>query len=260
MNRQEMTKRHPHAARSSAGFTLVELTMVLVIIALLTSGLIISFGTQKDIGDVTDTERQLAAANDALLGFAAVHGRLPCPAPDGATGVEDPVGGGVCTTPFGFLPAVTLGITPTNPEGYAVDPWNNRLRYAVSIDDSGTFTFTKPPGAGGIRDVWSVDPMNLAPDLRVCPSAASINNPGGPNNSICAGVALTDKAVAVVLSNGKNGGNPPPALPVTDESANYFSVERSFVSRQPGPNYDDVVTWLSPNLLYNRMLAAGRLP
>ncbi len=30
---------------------------------------------------------------------------------------------------------------------------------------------------------------------------------------------------------------------------------------QPGPNeFDDLVTWISPNILYNRLIAAGRLP
>jgi hypothetical protein len=29
----------------------------------------------------------------------------------------------------------------------------------------------------------------------------------------------------------------------------------------PGPNeFDDLVTWISPNILYNRLIAAGRLP
>jgi type II secretory pathway pseudopilin PulG len=230
--------------------------MVLVIIALLTSGLIISFSTQKDVSDVTDTERQLAAANEALLGFAAVHGRLPCPAPDGATGLESPAGGGPpCTTSFGFLPAVTLGITPTNPEGYAVDPWNNRIRYGVTVANASAFT-----SLNGIKGLWA-NPTTLAPDLHVCPSAASITNAGAANSACTGSTALTDKAVAVLVSNGKNGGVIPPLG--ADEIANVpdaAPVDRSFVARSPGPDYDDVVTWLSPNLLYNRMLAAGRLP
>jgi len=29
----------------------------------------------------------------------------------------------------------------------------------------------------------------------------------------------------------------------------------------PGPNeFDDLVTWISPNILYSRLIAAGRLP
>ncbi len=30
--------------------------------------------------------------------------------------------------------------------------------------------------------------------------------------------------------------------------------------RAPGGAYDDVVLWISPNILYNRMVAAQRLP
>jgi hypothetical protein len=35
----------------------------------------------------------------------------------------------------------------------------------------------------------------------------------------------------------------------------------SLTPTPPGPNtFDDLVTWISPNILYNRLIAAGRLP
>ena len=48
----------------------------------------------------------------------------------------------------------------------------------------------------------------------------------------------------------------------TDETAN-GNADRVVVSHTPttGANeFDDIVAWLSPNVLYNRMIAAGRLP
>ncbi|MCK7493185.1 MAG: hypothetical protein MZW92_18280 [Comamonadaceae bacterium] len=30
--------------------------------------------------------------------------------------------------------------------------------------------------------------------------------------------------------------------------------------RRPDGEFDDIVTWLSPNVLYNRLIAAGQLP
>jgi prepilin-type N-terminal cleavage/methylation domain-containing protein len=261
----------------SGGFTLVELTIVLVIIALLTSGMVISFSTQKDITDSSETLRQLNTINDALLGYAATFQRLPCPASttsagqaaycanaSGACGAEmtTPIPDhGRCAVPHaGFLPAATLGISPTDAQGFAVDRWNNRIRYAVSHGDSTTppYQFTAASMlTSGLKMAWAGN--TLSPDLRVCRTATGITGIA-PNTSCAAGASLTDTAVAVVLSGGKNGGTAPPAANL-DELANWTSSnDRTFVSRTPSQNFDDIVVWLSPNLLYNRLIAASRLP
>ena len=49
----------------------------------------------------------------------------------------------------GFLPAVTLGFSPVDSNGYAVDSWGstqNRIRYAVSnANINGANAFTSEP-------------------------------------------------------------------------------------------------------------------
>ena len=79
--------------------------------------------------------RRLNAAAEAVLAFAIVNRRLPCPANcgdhrrrkllTGATDLHAPAYGG-------FLPARTLGFQPVDAAGYGVDSWNNRIRYAVA--------------------------------------------------------------------------------------------------------------------------------
>ena len=61
----------------------------------------------------------------------------------------------------------------------------------------------------------------------------------------------------LIFSTGRTGASGPLGA---DEQANVATIDRVFVSTTPGPNFDDLVTWLSPNILYNRMIAAGRLP
>ncbi len=74
----------------------------------------------------------------------------------------------------------------------------------------------------------------------------------------------------MILSHGANGfgainsgGAANPAPTSADELEN-SNINDDFVFRtptQPGPNeFDDLVTWISPNILYNRLIAAGRLP
>ena len=230
------------------GFTLVELAIVLLIVALLIGGMLVPLSAQRDIQNINDTQRQLASINEALLGFAADQRRLPCPAVPNATGIENPVGGGACTNNFdGFLPAITLGISPTDAQGYAVDAWGNRIRYSVTNANTNAFTT-----AGGMQVAWS---GGLTPDLRVCNTAANIVAADCP-----AADRMTNSAVAVVLSTGKNGGTTPDVSNI-DELANWTtSNDRVFVSATPSAAFDDIVVWLSPNILYNRMISAGRLP
>lgn len=255
--------------RSQLGFTLAELAIVLVIVALLIGGMLIPLSAQRDLQSTKETERQLTEMNDALLGFAAGQGRLPCPATaissgqesfctnaTGACGAELFVAQahGRCTDFFnGFAPAATLGLSPTNNQGFAIDAWGNQLRYAVSNKTAGLvdFPLTKPYG---IKNVWAIDPSPLQDDLlRVCNTAAHI-----AASDCSAADRITKSAVAVIFSVGKNGG----AAPISaDELANWTnSGDRVFVSTTPSATFDDLVTWHSPNILFNRMISAGRLP
>jgi prepilin-type N-terminal cleavage/methylation domain-containing protein len=240
---------------SENGFTLVELSIVLVIVALLVGGMLIPLSAQRDIQNTNETQRQLASINEALLGFAAANGRLPCPASPATSGTENPASGGACINTWdGFVPAVTLGITPTNAQGYVIDSWGNPIRYAVTTANSNAFTT-----ANGMSAAW-VAATVLAPDLRVCNTATGLTG-SGALAECAASTQLSTTAVAVIFSRGENGGVAPSSV---DESAN-GDTDRLFVSHTPTPadggnEFDDLVTWLSPNILYNRMITAGKLP
>ena len=104
------------------GFTLAELVIVLLIVGLLLSGLLVPLSAQVETKRVSDTQRILDNAREALLGFAVINGRLPCPASASSNGLESfctaAIGActattiyqahGVCSNPFdGFLPAAS---------------------------------------------------------------------------------------------------------------------------------------------------------
>jgi prepilin-type N-terminal cleavage/methylation domain-containing protein len=249
----------PIIPKRNDGFTLVELAIVLIIMALLSGGLMMAVGTQRENIANSETQRRLNEARDALLGFAAANGRLPCPALGNTTGVESPPGGGTCNDNWdGYLPAITLGLTPTNDSGYALDGWNNPIRYATTKAMSSQVTV-----ANQIKAAWNAGGTlangQLAADLRVCNTASGIAGSGG--SAICAsGTELTANAVAVIYSRGQNGALTPSSA---DEIAN-GNTDRAFVSHTPtppGPNeFDDLVTWISPNILFSRLIAAGRVP
>jgi prepilin-type N-terminal cleavage/methylation domain-containing protein len=249
------------------GFTLIELAMVLMIVGLLLGGLLVPLSAQMEQRNYTDTRKMLDDIQQSLIGYAIINGRLPCPASSTSNGVEDPAGGGNCNHFYnGFVPAATLGLSGTDSSGYAVDSWGNRIHYAVTSWDSGSPAVSNVfTSASGMKNVGiSNFPTSGTPYLQVCSTAST-------NTSSCsvAGSALTSSpgVPAVIYSTGKNGGIGGTG---TDEAENpnpnSADNDRVFVSHNPTSSaaangeFDDLVIWISPNVLINRLVAAGTLP
>lgn len=242
------------AIERQIGFTLVEMAMVLAIVALLLAGLLPTISGQIERQRRTETIKQLDDIQQALIGFAIINGRLPCPATAASNGLES-LAAGTCTNFFdGFVPGATLGIASLNENGQTIDAWNNPIRYAVTSFD------------GAITDVYTtnngmqlVGISNLSPDLVVCVTATGIA--GG---ACAAGKSLTaGTGVPVVLfSTGPNGAYGGTG---TDEAEN-LNNNNIFISHTPAasgaPNgeFDDLVTWVSHQALLSRMISANKLP
>ncbi len=240
----------PYRHRIQTGFTLVELAIVLVIVALLTSGLLMSITAQRTSAENTDAQRQLETIREALLGFAMANGRLPCPAQANKPSTDDTSGNELArpcdgVLQHGVLPWKTLGLPET-------DPWGRRFTYSVSSVDSSaspskSFTRVVPTdalasfslnttGSVNIRETWN-STATIASDLPV-----------------------------VIVSHGSNGAGaflPTGAqLPISTDpnEAENSNANMIFVSRTPGETFDDLVTWIAPSILKSKMVAAGRLP
>ncbi|MDP1683020.1 MAG: type II secretion system protein [Burkholderiales bacterium] len=254
-----MTRRAP-------GFSLIEMAFVLIIVTLLLGGLLVPFATQVEQKRIAETQKAMEEIKEALLGFAVANGRLPCPdlvAGAGANdGLEDPLGGPCAAAPGitsteGNLPWATLGVANS-------DAWGNRFRYRV------TNVFARSPPAFTLADSGT---------LSVCGAAPTIGAP----NTCPANQSIASNVPAVVLSSGKNGFGGVSAntgvanfAPISDDEKenttagnnNYFFVSRIPTAAsapcdgagQPRCEFDDLVIWLSPNVLFNRMVAAGKLP
>lgn len=275
--------------RRQRGFTLTELAVVFSIVVLLLGSVMYTLSAQVESRSIGDTQRRLEDARDLLLAFAIVNGRLPCPASTAAnSGDEAPPGGGNCTNGYaGFLPARAIGFTPTDVQGYGVDVWGNRIRYAVSINSNvganPDYSFTTAPvsPSTGIKYNFNGATALVPLDLLVCTAYGASGNTtttgpscGLPTDSPI-GLSATNQStvVAVVWSQGKNfntasfGGVSGQAS--ADEAFNNKTAANNnhgvFVHHPPrspfeGDEYDDQVVWISVNLLYGRMVAAGILP
>lgn len=251
------------------GFTLTELAIVAMIIALLAGGLLMTLSAQNENRALAETQRTLEGARDALIGFAVANGRLPCPASAASNGREDPIGGGPCTItldggtgsliPPGFVPAITLGIGPTNSVGQLTDAWGNPVRYAVTRV-IGFPPLPAPPvsvnaftTAGALK---AAGYTGLTTDLVVC-----VNLPG-PGDATCGANRVQTFVAAVVFSPGKTHANSGPLGPDEQDNMNVAvapSRNPVFVTHAPLADFDDMLVTLSANVLYGRLVAAGAL-
>lgn len=224
------------------GFSLVEMAIVLAIVALLLAGLLPTISGQIEQQRRTETRKQLEEIRAALIGYAASQATpsLPCPAKP--TLVSGAAGAGVadCTIgPIrtGVLPWVTLGTSET-------DAWGRRFTYTVAKSATGDFATSFTLTSTGNLNVYSIS------------TGSCITNTG----------CLAGNIPAVIVSHGVNGAGAytPQGTQLTvstdlDEAANSNGLG-NFVSHDQTPTFDDLVVWVSPNTLFNRMVAAGKLP
>lgn len=250
------------------GFTLLEMAVVLLVLILLLGSIVVPLTTQVEQRRVSDTRKVLDEAREALIGYAAANGRFPCPASAASNGSESFAAGGSaangnCSSFFnGFLPAVTLGLQPTDSQGYAVDGWalvQNRVRYAVS--NQTVNSITNPLTRTGGMSSAGLTNLAAAQFLYVCNSGTGVV--AGTNCGTA--VTLSSSAMAVIYSVGPNaatGGTS--AHEAENSNPNGGSADRIFVSRDwsavAGAEFDDMVTWIGASPLFNRMIAAGQLP
>lgn len=266
------------------GFTLIEMAIVLVILGFVLGALLLPLRAQREQVFLAQTNTTLETAKQALLGFAQQHGRLPCPATVASQGRENPLGGTVAANPncalggIGFLPAATLGIEPTNAQGLALDGWNNPIRYAVTPVNNLNLGNVALPDFTSVGELSNIGlstmnpPPNqtvpaLNPNLRVCLTSAGIaanTCSAVPPNEVNFSI---NNAVAVIYSLGATGalaiGGADETANLNDADANGVIDDGIFVSHGPvgtvGNEFDHIVTWISPFVLYNAMIQAGQL-
>ena len=271
-------------SRLQSGFTLVELAIVLLIVAIVVGYTVALFPVQQELKQYREVDRELDSIVEHLLGYVQVNGRLPCPDTNGdvnstVAGVLDgredfdddfinatAVAGtdslaDSCKSFYGLLPAGTIGITgDLSSAGALLDPWGEPYRYAVSDFDASGDLIIDLVSPGEIRDEGLT---NVTPDIVVC---RDNNNPSAADTACTtAGDTILGNAAVIVYSSGKDRGTA--SSSIQNENRDDFhdgTNDRVYTSSARNDNagslYDDKIRWISSSLLYTRRIEAKQLP
>lgn len=202
------------------GFTLVEMSIVLVIVGFLMTGAFQLMITLRDNNQLRETREQVESAKEAVIGFAAVNRRLPrfdttTPAPDNDE----------------FTPLLK-GVT---------DLWGSRLVY---LYDPVLAAPANPNIVCGAR--------TTALTIRTCPDIACAA-PDSTTNNVAFAVfsrganAVNQTAASTAPVPASQFGGPAPTTPASPFSTYSPGLQ---VGQYDAPNatpvaYDDVLTYIT---------------
>lgn len=210
----------------SHGFTLIEMAVVLVIVGLMLGGLLVPLSIQMETDKRKETAATLVSIREALIGFAIINNRFPCPDAN-----NDGLANDSCTSsysapnPPGRLPFASLGVSAT-------DAWNRPWTYMVNGGFTGTFSLgSAGSGVGRIL----------------------ISSVAG-----CGSAMLADDVAAVVISEGKNDITTSALEQENNDTTNSCFVSAGYTQGANG--FDDQLVWIPRGTLFSRMVAAGKPP
>jgi len=236
-------RRFPGRQRQR-GAVLLLLIMVMGLAA--SSLLVAAFNRPADTSrQQAQTRAAMAAAKDALIGYAVIHRRLPRPAisaTDGHESTQPCADESACT---GFLPWMTLGLA-------AGDGWGKLLRYSVSPDYANAPVDQRRPAA-------TKTVLDRAPDGTWFYRAGTDN------------CYVDDRcSPAVILSSGRHLGVSVAGITQAsdirdneDEQINEAAT-KDFIARTAtddpralGGSFSNAVSWIPLTLIRNRIRATA---
>ena len=235
------------------GFTLIEISVVLVIMSLLLGGILAVVNAQLENVRLAATKSKLEAGKTALVSFLIRNNRLPCPAvptltsavaaygqeaaTPGTCTAAVVLGAGVNTVVRGVLPWKSLGIA----DEAALDAFGRRLTYQVVLTETNR-TATTVSGLRGVINVYNA-------------AGGALVNPGNPatllivahgNNGYGAYLPVTGARVTVPAT--------PDEAENTDLDADY--VEKDYSNTVANP-FDDLLAWMTPGQLVAALTQTG---
>jgi prepilin-type N-terminal cleavage/methylation domain-containing protein len=207
---------------SEAGFSLIELSLVMVILALLVGPVLIPLQQQRTELTVRATEKQLEEAREALIGYALLMGHLPCPDYQSDPNQADyGLAASDCSHPSseGWFPFRSLGLVG-NDVGFG------RIFYRVDPAFAGTQPITANTSfSEAALSIYDQQSRKLTSDV--------------------------ERPVAILFSAGPN-------MELDGENASFEPTAGRYEAHPPTAPFDDIVVWVGRPSLLATLIKGGK--
>ena len=238
MDTMQKKTLYPRLTLGQAGFTLIEMAIVVVIVGVVISIVSTVLPSLIQSSKIKKAQSVLEKVDYTLQGYITANGRLPCPDADG-DGVEDRIAGSTpptddaCSAYIGTLPYVTLGISS------GTDNWQNPIRYGVYED------LIRTTQSG----LCAPAPCALClADFAINPNSAWVKTSDGVNDTTVAYVIASggpkDLDAAGGFFDGRNS---------TAQATGTFESPNMII----GPTYDDLLRSGALTFLQGRICTGG---
>jgi prepilin-type N-terminal cleavage/methylation domain-containing protein len=210
------------------GFTLVEMAIVLVIVGLVLGGMFSGLSSMRETAKFKEDQQKLQDIKAALLSFAAINNRLPCP--DSDNDGQENLNGNFCQQDYGALPFADLGTHASNAYGLAFSYQVNRQADTSDANDaanSASYFGVCAEGACFDKDT---------PPKSGTLGAGNFTIEDGSTNNLAIHIPI------LVLSHGQNSCNSVSGLENNNCSN---SATTYYQAPQNRDSFDDVLIWLS---------------
>lgn len=249
MDKEFLKKSSKTKLNRKLGFTLVELSIVVLIVSFLIAGSLIVSKTATDSTKVKITQDRLNEIYKALTNYVARNKRLPCPAllttvKGTSTYGDEAATPGTCTglssatamssfiyLVYGMVPFKALGLDPEMAE----DAWGTKISYITARAFTTVSTQYSSTGFEGMKAMPAPDKVGDTWDM------IAIQGP--------AGTTVVNHAMITLISHGANkynGWNATSGVQnptgIADENSNSVtSFDRIFIAYSTNPSFDDIV-------------------
>lgn len=148
-----------HGARAQRGFTLIEMSVCVIVLGLITAALIAPYNLYQRNKLLSYNEQVMQTVTSAIAAYKERNGFLPCPANAALASGDANFGHGNCIVGANF----TVGVVPVwdlnLPYQAMLDAYNNKLTYAVT--NSLTNNIVTDDAAGAVAPTGCFGPGQI---------------------------------------------------------------------------------------------------